>query len=488
VRGRVARSFGRIPRVALLCAVVALVNSVAWSMLTPPLHVPDENSHFAYTQYVAETGNLPVRLTDRPSHSDELNAVLNALRFYEVIGRVNNRPPLTPAESAPLRQVQDSKLSRIGPDANNATDNPPLYYLLAAVPYWLSPSHDLLDRLAFMRLFSALLMGLTALVVVLFLRELLPDDPWVWPVGGLLAALEPMAGFMGGGVTPDALLNLVSALTILGAARCLRRGLTVGNGLLLGGSAVAGVLTKPAFYGMVPGVVIALLGCLVLARHRGQITGVLRGAAAAVGIAAAVGALYLLLTNTILERTANAAVTEVVPGREHPFTERLSYIWQLFMPRLPGQHDLILGFPLHDLWSPELLGQFGWLDYGYPMWVRDTFWWTCFAIAAVAVVTMVRYRRFVYPRVLELLTYTTFSAGLLFGIGWADYRSRTTGTALFEQGRYLLPLLALLVGVVCVALKGLGPRIGRPVGALLVMAMLGASILGQLLTIERFYS
>jgi hypothetical protein len=470
-----------VPPAGWWCALVALVTGLAWSMLTPPFHVPDENSHIGYVQYVAETGNLPVRTPNRAPYSDEQNALLHALHFFEVIGRVGNRPPLTAAQTRALREVQAQDLNKVGPDVNNATENGPLYYLLAAVPYWTTPSGDLLDRMVVIRLLSVLFAALTALAVFLFVRELLPGDPWTWTVGGLLAALEPMVGFLGGGVSPDSLLTLISSATILMAARVLRRGLTARRAVILALLTVAGVLTKPAFLGLVPGAVVALLAGVVVARGRESYRAAGIGAAAA----AAVGAFYLLLTHTVLERTAAAA--EVVPEGEHGWFERLSYMWQLFLPRLPFQTDLIDGFPLHDLWAPRLLGQFGWLDYGYPAWVYDVFWWTCMALLVAFVVALVRGRAAVRRRALELFTYATFVAGVLFAIGYVDYRSRITGTALFEQGRYLLPLLALMAGAVCVALRGLGPRWGRPVGALLVMAMLAATVFGQLLTVERFY-
>jgi len=485
VRSHVRTHLGRVPVTAWLCAAVALLNGVAWSLITPPLHVPDENSHLAYTQYLAETGNLPVRTPGVPSHSDELNALLASLRFYEVIGRVNNRPPITPQDTAAIRRIEQQNLRRVAADANNATDNPPLYYLLASVPYLLTPSGDLLDRLVLMRLLSALLMALTTITVFLFVREIVPSAPWTWTVAGLLVALEPMAGFMAGGVTPDPLLFLTSALTILAAARCLRRGLTPANGVFLALATAASVLTKPLGLGLIPGAVVALLAALLVSREQRSLRW--RGALGALGAAAAVAGLYFLITSTVLERTAEAAVQEIGPGGGDPLTQRLSYIWQLFLPRLPFQVDLIAGFPLKDIWLPQLLGQFGWLDYGFSPWIDTVFFWVCLVLLGLGIAALVRFRRQATARVLELVTYTAFGAGVLFAIGWPDYRARTQGLALFEQGRYLLPLLAIFAGVVAVALKGLGPRLGRPIGALLVIAMLGASILGQLLTLERFY-
>ena len=40
-------------------ADVALANGLAWSMITPPFEVPDENAHYAYVQQIVERGTLP---------------------------------------------------------------------------------------------------------------------------------------------------------------------------------------------------------------------------------------------------------------------------------------------------------------------------------------------------------------------------------------------------------------------------------------------
>lgn len=490
--GGLPRQLARVPRAAYLCALVALLNGVAWTALIPPLHVPDENSHLAYAQILAETGKLPVSTPGKTPYSPEEDAILTAVGLYRVIGLTGNRPPLTPESTAPLRKAGRSNFSKVGTDAAQATNNPPLYYALAAVPYLLSPSDHLIDRLALMRLLSALLAALTTIAVFLFLRELLPASPWVWTTGGLLAALEPMAGFMSGGVSPDSLLNLLGAATILAAARVLRRGLTLRRGIVLGALTAAGMLTKAAYYGLVPGVVVALLVGLLAARRTGALRVAARGAAAAVGAAGGLMALYWVLISTVLERSSGGSV---LPGGvsglaavgDHPFTERLSYMWQLFLPRLPGMTDLLPGFPAHDIWSPGLLGRFGWLDYGYEPWVYDVFWWACMVVAVLAVVGIVRHLGAVRGRLPELLTYVVFLAGVLGAIAWADYSARTTGGALFEQGRYLLPVMALFVGVVGVALRGVGERAGRPLGAALVMATLAASVFAQLMTVERFY-
>ena len=54
----------------LFCALVALLNAVACSLLTPAFQVPDEQSHYAYTEYLAEHGRPPTpsQSTATPAH------------------------------------------------------------------------------------------------------------------------------------------------------------------------------------------------------------------------------------------------------------------------------------------------------------------------------------------------------------------------------------------------------------------------------------
>ena len=46
----------RLPTAAWVCFGVALLNAVAWGLITPLFQVPDEAGHVAYVQRIAETG------------------------------------------------------------------------------------------------------------------------------------------------------------------------------------------------------------------------------------------------------------------------------------------------------------------------------------------------------------------------------------------------------------------------------------------------
>src|SRR5436190_2250186 len=99
-------------RAALVCALVAVLNALTWSLLVPPFQVPDEESHTGYVQYLAETGKVP-----KPGfigYSDEENALLRALDFGGVIGVRVKRPPHGPGVDARIAAIERSRASRVG--------------------------------------------------------------------------------------------------------------------------------------------------------------------------------------------------------------------------------------------------------------------------------------------------------------------------------------------------------------------------------------
>jgi hypothetical protein len=499
---RVAALAPRLPRAGLICALVAVLNGVAWSLLTPPFHVPDENAHVAYVQYLAQTGKLPTRHSASGPFSAEEERTLAALRFYSVIGQRGSRPVLTAAEQREVHALERGSPSRVGPaDASNSTNNPPVYYALEAVPYWISPSHDLLDRLALMRVLSALLAGLTVLVAFLFLRELFPGTPWAWPVGALAIAFQPVFGFMSGGVNNDNLLFLGAACVFYALAVAFRRGLTPRRGAWLGAAIALGLLAKANLLGFVPGVAVALA---VLIHRAGpeQRRNAWRGAAACVLLAALPVALYVLLDTTVWHRhvfgAEQASATGSASGliRTSPVSDNLreevSYIWQLFLPRAPFMQDHIVGTPLWEIWTKGFVGRFGWHDFGFPYWVDLLVSAILVLVAACAVAYLIGSWPRLRTHLGELAAYALMTVGLLGVIGVVSYQNRNlvngldTGNS-FGQARYLLPLLPLYGAIVVLAARAFGRRFGPTAGAVLVVLAIAHSLFAQLLTVSRFY-
>jgi hypothetical protein len=478
-------AFRRIPRAALLCALVACLNAVCWSIITPPFQVPDEPSHFAYTQQLAQAERLP---TAEGAYSPEEEAVLGDLHQSAVQWHPEVRTISSAKAQEKLKDDLTSHGSRVGAGAGVAASQPPLYYALEAIPYGLGAGGSLLDQLELMRLLSALMAGFTAFFVFLFVRETLPSAPWAWTVGGLSVALAPLLGFMSGAVNPDAMLAAVSAATFFCLARGFRRGLTRNLAITLGALGAIGFLTKLNFVGLAPGVLLGLI-VLTVRAARSDRNAALRHFALALGIAVSPACLYLLV-NLLSGHPALGIVSNTFGSlHQGSIFRELSHIWQFYLPRLPGMSNDFPGlFTPRQLWFNRLVGLYGWLDTSFPLWVDTLALVLSGAIALLCIRALAAVPATLRARLPEFLVYLAMTIGLLALIGASSYLNvKTEGSGGWAHPRYLLPLLPLLGVVLALAARGAGRRWGPVVGMLLVLLFLAHDIFSQLLVVSRFY-
>jgi len=493
LRDALAGALARVPRPAIACALVALACALAWSLLVPPFQVPDENAHYAYVQQVAERGTLPRHVPPEGQLSPAEDTTLAALGFYQIVGEAQNPAPFSQLQQDRIEAAARAHLATRGSgDALSATNNPPLYYALAAVPYKLAGG-SVLDRLAAMRVLSAFMSAITVLLVYLFLMELLPGSPWAWSAGALMAALQPLFSFISGGVNNDDLLYLSAAGLLWAIARMFRRGLIPANGALLGAFAGIGVVSKLTLLGMIPGAVLAL--ALGLRRAWSASRGAaLRGAAWALALGVLPLLCYVLLDRLAWRRGLIPGGIGSVPSApgvvaHFNFGEEVRHIWQLFLPPLWMHHQFAY-FPLWTTWFKGLVGRFGWLDYVFPRALYFVALAVFLSICVLAAGELVRGRRALARRAGELSVYALAVVGLCVEIGVQSYREmvQTAGTGHFEQARYLLPLLALYAGVVALAVRFAGRRWGPVLGAVLVVLAIGHELYAQAITVARYYA
>jgi 4-amino-4-deoxy-L-arabinose transferase-like glycosyltransferase len=489
--GATRRALRGVPLAAWACFLVALANGLTWSLIVPPFQVPDENAHYAYVQQIAERGTLPRTIAAEGPLSPKEDQILGALLTFGIVGHRDNPAPDTQVQQEVIDHIDAQHLTGLGTgDALTATSNPPLYYALEAIPYKLTPGGKLLDKLEAMRCLSALIAAFTVLLVFMFVRELLPGTRWAWPAGALLVAFQPLFGFMSGGVNNDDLLYMTAAGVLWAVARAFHRGLTPARGALIGGFLSAGLLAKFTIIGFIPAVALAVA---LLARrgwHHDRATA-LRAAAWAVGLAAAPVALYVLLNHVVWNRAAiPGGIGGVAPtsGRTFNFNEEVSHVWQLFLPRLWMHPQFTMYSPFWETWFKGFVGRFGWLDYDFPGWVYQVAKWVSLAVCALALAELVRRPRAVARRLGELSVYALAVVGLCVEIGIQSYRYLIANNAVFEQARYLLPLLCLYGAVVALAVRFGGRRWGPVLGAALVVLAVGHDLFAQAVTISRYYA
>lgn len=488
------RPWARIPHAGLLCVLVAFFVAAAWSLVTPPFQVPDEESHFAYVQSLAENGKPPDDPAG-PAYSTEEARTIVGVKFGVVVGRTGDRGVWTDVEQRALDGVQEQRLRRDdGTRVSNASSQPPAYYALGAGVYWLSPSHDLLTRFWLLRLLGAVLGAATTLCVFLFLRELLPGTLLACTTGALVVAFQPIFGFTTAGVNPDALLFFAAALLFVAVARAFNRGLNRRTGALIGAATALGLLTKINFLAFVPGAALAV--AILLWRANGERRPeALRGARVAAAIAALPAFIYIGLNVLVWDRSwwAQSLQTQVQHARDAkgvagvPIKQQLGYIWQLYLPRLPFMLDQFPYYPLYETWWKRSFGVFGWVDYGFPRWAYALGLGTFLVICAPALAALYQARDVLDRRKAEIAVLALFAGLLLIELGVFGIRYRAETGFEFEQGRYLMPLLALYALVPSLAVRGVGSRLAPVAAGIIVVAAAAHGLFALLLTVSRFY-
>jgi 4-amino-4-deoxy-L-arabinose transferase-like glycosyltransferase len=486
-----------VPKAGWLCTLVATMGGIAWALLVPPFHVPDEPAHFAYTQYLAEAGQVPTNRDGARAYSEEELRALDALRYKQVEVRPDNRPLTNARAQRQLERTLETRYVRRSEGGySHANGNPPLYYAIELAPYWAVSSGNLLDRLFAMRLLSALLGGLTVLFAFHFLRELLPGTPWAWTVGALAVALQPVFGNISGAVHGDNLLYAASAGVFLMLAICFRRGVTAPRGAALGLAAAAGILAKPTMLGLVPGIAVGLLLLVARADRDGR-DAAIRGAAAAVLCAALPVIAYGLVNLGVWDRGFYLGSAETEQGAAPPAAAAgamaktlggyLDYLWQFYLPRLPFMEAQFDEYPLVHIWFDGFVGRFGALEYGFGTAVDAVAVCVYGAVFVLAARELVRQRSRIGSRIPELLTYAALAAGLLLFVHKAGYDARSPEIQGFEQARYLFPMLTLYAAIIALAARGAGRRFGPAAGVLIVSLAVAHTLLAYLLTLTRYY-
>jgi hypothetical protein len=480
----------RVPRVAWMCALIALLNATVWSIITPPFQGKDEIDNYSYVEYISVAGKLPEKahLSGEEPYSRKLTQVMEGLHYFQVRFTPYESSLSTKAEQKALTEDVSKAASLEGyGEAGRVTTEPPGYYALAAIPYALGGS-NILVKLQLMRLLGALLAAITALLTFFFLREVLPGAPWAATVGALCVALQPLFASSSGIVSPDAMLFPASAAVFLCFARAFRRGFDTRLAIALGLVTAVGFATKVNFIGVSLGV-FAGLAVLAIREFRSRRWAALRSPAIAACIGIAPFALYVLRNALTSNPTTGGSVQ--LGGQLSPGTvlRELSYSWQLFMPHLPGMTSYFKGvFPLRDIWFDRSVGFYGWMDTTFPTWVDNVALVLAAVIAALCGRELFVRRDALRARLPELAVYGAIILGVLLMLGVSSYRcDLLEHECSLGEPRYLLPLLPVFGAAIVLAIRGAGRRWAPVVGVAMVVLFLGHDLLSQLQTIARYY-
>jgi hypothetical protein len=477
----------RVPRAAWICVLIAAVNGAAWSVIVPPFQGHDEVDHFAYVDHIAQSGTLPGG-QGAFVYSPAQSLVMGALGYYTTRFTPFEPSITSDAQQHALIEAANAGASLEQPEeVGVATTEPPLYYTAQLIPYELG-SGNILVQLQLMRLLSVLLASATVLLTFLFLSEILPGALWAATVGALCVALAPQLMSASSLLNPDSLDITITAAVFLCLARAFHRGFTRARAVTLGLLVVAGFLTKLNFVGVALGLVVSVLILSVReVRARGW------GALKPVAILAGIG-----LVPAILYAAHNAAAGRPLFGLisgsfdsfvSHASLNEPSYIWQLYLPRLPGMTHYFAGVATYkDIWWDRWVGFYGWMDTTFPGWVDNVALIPATLIAGLCVRELYTQRAALRARLSEFASYAAVGIGVLVMLGVSSYNGDVIGkTSAFAEPRYLVPLIPLLGAVVVLAVRGAGRRWAPIVGAAVVMLFLGHDLVSQLQVIGRYY-
>ena len=145
------RTLARIPLTCVACAAIAFVNGALWAIIHRPFRPPTRRRTRATSSTWASGGTLPGDRQRRPDIlSQEMAEAGSSLPFT-----VEGRPTWFKRNVRGLRATLAHADRRPGSALAQSYNNPPLYYVLDAVPYRVARSAYFFDRLFVMRLFSA---------------------------------------------------------------------------------------------------------------------------------------------------------------------------------------------------------------------------------------------------------------------------------------------------------------------------------------------
>ncbi len=527
-----ARGLRRVPAplAALLLAVLLL--GTAWVMVNPVMQAPDEQVHVGYSQYLGETFALPgKRLDANPLPSEEFLALERSNG-----GRAASQDGIQMSWSVPLYQLwraesdalTDEQRKDAGGRLNPATSNPPLYYLTTVPAYVAAGGSDFFGRLTAMRMVSVLWLLLTVTAAWLLAGELFGRRRLLQLGVAGAVGLAPMNQFVSSSVTPDAALFATWALVLWLGARMLNRGVTPGRAFALFLAFGAASVVKATSYALLPAVALVLVVATVRAVRRRRTDAASSGEApstvderapadettaapepappaaaattrpadvrrlalpfltATLAVLATVGVWFVVSRSIGVAAFAQASdVAAAGNGAGGGFRGLVSYLWQFYLPGLPGMTPIVgqSALPVYDVLLKGAWAAFGWREVLFPGWVYALLGLITAAVGVLAAVGLWRDRRRVDWMI--GLFFLLVAAGLLGGLHWTEFGKGGFG---FIQGRYLLPLAPLAAAALVRAIlwappRVRGPLIGGALGGLLVLDLFSLG-----LVLERFYA
>jgi hypothetical protein len=183
--------------------------------------------------------------------------------------------------------------------------------------------------------------------------------------------------------------------------------------------------------------------------------------------------------------TNASAVNEAL----HDIPGFLSYLWQVFLPRLPfmARHFPASEYPAFSIFVERGWGSFGSYAVTFPKWVYAVILTAMLSAIPLSVWAARREWVWVRSHAPELVVVIAMPVAVIVGFE-AAYYTPGIRPVIGEVGRYAFPAIGPLAVLVVGALHAAGRRYILGVGVGLLVAMIALSYASQLLTLSAFYS
>lgn len=494
-RSKGARLLGRVralPVSLVLIMLVAALQAIAWDVALPAFQGPDENTHFAYIQYLAETGHLPSATSGGSAFSSEVQSTLTTLNLDPTIGNLNSRPAWSPADLKLWRETQQhlsGGARENGHGPNPIAKNPPLYYATMAVPYRLLTWLPLLRRLFVLRLFNALCYLATVALTWLIAGELFARKRWQQVLATGVVALEPQLAFMSAVINADNLLIALTTAFLLSALRLVKRGPSMVRVLICAALASAAILTHGR--GLVTLPVLTVTLAVAWIRFRPNARQILaRGAAAAAAVTGAFG-IYLAFEKSSGGGSLYGGQVSGLNSGVFNVRQFLSSIYQFYFPRLTSMQPRIgPEYGYRQVFINTFFATFGSLEVTFSKRAYDALQ-VLSALGLVGFYTacVVNARRLLraWPVVIVMGALLLTTLGFLHYVSYRALLSNDGSDPLIV-GRYLLPAVSLLGLAVAFTAGALPRRAGTMLGATILSFGVLLSLGAIAITATRFYA
>ncbi|MEP7189204.1 MAG: glycosyltransferase family 39 protein, partial [Roseiflexaceae bacterium] len=210
-------------RIPALLAALTLLHGLLYLALLPPWQTPDEPTVFEYAALVAQLGRVPTNADRDLALEQRIADSLTRQHFFEYL---TGHAPAVPPSDLEAARASFFMPRQVGSD-------PPLYFILAALPLKLIGARVIEQQLLALRLLSLLMTTATVLCAYAAARELLPHARGVALAVALGLALQPMFVFIGTGAGNDSLANLIGAAICWQVIRLLRFGASLRRAIAL---------------------------------------------------------------------------------------------------------------------------------------------------------------------------------------------------------------------------------------------------------------